>query len=187
MVSTSRHRACTHRRLFLKGLSTLPLALPFASAHAATDRHLAFRHTHTAERLDTLYRNRNGYVEPALRNLNRLFRDFRTGEIARIDPRLYDILHALSVTCGGGTFEIISGYRSPKTNKMLRRTGGGGVAKRSLHMDGKAVDVRLVGCDTARLRDAALALGAGGVGYYPDSDFVHIDTGPVRSWGPKTA
>lgn len=174
------------RRLFLKGLSALPLALPFASAHAAADRHLAFRHTHTDERLRTLYRNRSGYVEPALQRLNWLFRDFRTHEVAHMDPRLYDILHALSVSCGGDTFEIISGYRSPRTNNMLRRTGGGGVAKRSLHMDGKAIDIRLVGCDTARLRDAALELGAGGVGYYPESDFLHIDTGPVRSWGPKS-
>jgi len=187
MIDRSRHPAATQRRLFLKGLSALPLALPFASAHAATDRTLAFRHTHTDEKLDALYRNRRGYVEPALQRLNWLFRDFRTGEATHMDPKLYDILHTLSVTCGGGTFEIISGYRSAKTNTMLRRTGGGGVAKRSLHMDGKAIDIRLVGCDTARLRDAALALGAGGVGYYPESDFLHIDTGPVRSWGPKSA
>ncbi|ENO88886.1 YcbK family protein [Thauera linaloolentis] len=187
MIVSSRHHAAARRRLFLKGLSALPLALPFASAHAATDRHLAFRHTHTDEHLDALYRNRHGYVEPSLQRLSWLLRDFRTGEAARMDPRLYDILHALTVTCGGGTFEIISGYRSPKTNSMLRRTGSGGVAKRSLHMDGKALDIRLVGCDTAHLRDAALALGAGGVGYYPESDFVHIDTGPVRSWGPKSA
>ena len=93
----------------------------------------------------------------------------------------------LRLTCGGDTFEIISGYRSPVTNSMLRKTGGGGVAKRSLHMEGRAIDIRLVGVDTARLRDAALALGAGGVGFYPESDFLHIDTGPVRSWGPKSA
>ena len=100
---------------------------------------------------------------------------------------LYDILHALRLSCGGDTFEIISGYRSPVTNSMLRKTGGGGVAKRSLHMDGRAIDIRLIGVDTAHLRDAALALGVGGVGYYPESDFLHIDTGPVRSWGPKSA
>ena len=187
MVKTTCHPAAPRRRLFLKGLSALPLALPFASAHAAADLKLAFRHTHTNEQLSALYRNRRGYVEPALQRLNWLLRDFRTGEVARMDPRLYDILHALNVNCGGGTFEIISGYRSSKTNNMLRRTGGGGVAKHSLHMDGKAIDIRLVGCDTARLRDAALALGAGGVGYYPESDFVHIDTGPVRSWGSKSA
>ena len=187
MIKTSRPHAALQRRLFLKGLSALPLALPFASAHAAGDRQLTFRHTHTDERLDTRYRNRSGYIDPALQRLNWLLRDFRTGEVARMDPKLYDILHALNVTCGGGTFEIISGFRSSKTNSMLRRTGGGGVAKRSLHMDGKAIDIRLLGCDTARLRDAAMALGAGGVGYYPESDFLHIDTGAVRSWGSTSA
>lgn len=186
-------QAAPPRRLFLKGLAALPLGLSIASSHAATrptrhpELHLGFRHTHTDERLHVAFRNRHGYIEPALERMNWLLRDFRTGESTRMDPRLYDILHALGMTCGGDTFEIISGYRSPKTNTMLRKTRGGGVAKRSLHMDGKAIDVRLVGIDTARLRDAALALGAGGVGFYPDSDFLHIDTGPVRSWGPKSA
>ena len=176
-----------HRRLLLKGLATLPMGLSAAAAQAARDPHLAFRHTHTEERLRVAFRNRHGYIQPALQRMDWLLRDFRTGESTRMDPRLYDMLHALSLACGGDTFEIISGYRSPTTNTMLRKTRGGGVAKRSLHMDGKAIDIRLVGVDTARLRDAALALGAGGVGYYPDSDFVHIDTGPVRSWGPKSA
>ncbi|MCB1945246.1 MAG: DUF882 domain-containing protein [Thauera sp.] len=176
-----------HRRLLLKGLATLPMGLSAAAAQAARDPHLAFRHTHTEERLRVAFRNRQGYIQPALQRMDWLLRDFRTGESTRMDPRLYDMLHALSLACGGDTFEIISGYRSSTTNTMLRKTRGGGVAKRSLHMDGKAIDIRLVGVDTARLRDAALALGAGGVGYYPDSDFVHIDTGPVRSWGPKSA
>lgn len=174
-----------HRRLLLKGLATLPMGLSAAAAQAARDPHLAFRHTHTEERLRVAFRNRQGYIQPALQRMDWLLRDF--GLESRMDPGLYDMLHALSLACGGDTFEIISGYRSPTTNTMLRKTRGGGVAKRSLHMDGKAIDIRLVGVDTARLRDAALALGAGGVGYYPDSDFVHIDTGPVRSWGPKSA
>ena len=176
-----------HRRLLLKGLATLPMGLSAAAAQAARDPHLAFRHTHTEERLRVAFRNRQGYIQPALQRMDWLLRDFRTGESTRMDPRLYDMLHALSLACGGDTFEIISGYRSSTTNTMLRKTRGGGVAKRSLHMDGKAIDIRLVGVDTARLRDAALALGAGGVGYYPDSDFVHIDTGAGRSWGPKSA
>ncbi|HRP23429.1 YcbK family protein [Thauera sp.] len=188
MSKISRDHAAPRRRLFLKGLATLPLGLSFHASHAAQhDRHLGFRHTHTNERLQLVYRNGNGYIQPALQRMNWFFRDFRTGESTRMDPRLYDLLHALSIACGGDTFEIISGYRSPATNNALRKTGGGGVAKRSLHMDGKAIDIRLVGVDTRRLRDAALALGAGGVGYYPNSDFVHIDTGPVRSWGPRAA
>ncbi|MFV8825377.1 YcbK family protein [Thauera sp. WH-2] len=180
--------AAPQRRLFLKGLAALPLGLSAAPLHAAkTERHLGFRHTHTEERLHLAFRNHHGYIEPALKRMNWLLRDFRTGESTRMDPRLYDMLHAISIACGGDTFEIISGYRSPKTNNMLRKTRGGGVAKRSLHMDGKAIDIRLVGVDTIRVRDAAIALDAGGVGYYPESDFVHIDTGPVRSWGPKKA
>ncbi|WP_332460900.1 YcbK family protein [Thauera sinica] len=124
---------------------------------------------------------------PALQRIDRLLRDFRTGEVQAMDPQLFDILHALRITLGGGTFEIISAYRSPATNDMLRKTGGGGVAKRSLHMDGRAIDVRLPGVPTTSLRDAAIGLGLGGVGYYPESDFVHIDTGAVRAWGPRTA
>ncbi|CAM5398481.1 hypothetical protein TMEC54S_02550 [Thauera mechernichensis] len=188
MSKISRDHAAPRRRLFLKGLAALPLGLSVNAAHAARhDRQLGFRHTHTDERLSLVYRNANGYIEPALQRINWLLRDHRSGEFTRMDPKLYDILHALSIACGGDTFEIISGYRSPATNNALRKTGGGGVAKRSLHMDGKAIDIRLVGVDTARLRDAALALGVGGVGYYPGSDFVHIDTGPVRSWGPRKA
>ncbi len=183
-----RNHTVPERRLFLKGLAALPLGLSAGNLHAAQhDRQLGFRHTHTDERLQLTFRNRSGYLEPALQRMNWLLRDFRTGESTRMDPLLYDILHALRLSCGGDTFEIISGYRSPATNSMLRKTGGGGVARRSLHMEGKAIDVRLVGVNTARLRDAALALGAGGVGFYPESDFLHIDTGPVRSWGPRSA
>ena len=99
-----------------------------------------------------------------------------------MDPRLYDMLHAISIACGGDTFEIISGYRSPATNERLRTTRGGGVAKQSLHTQGKAVDIRMTGVPLAELRDAAKSLQAGGVGYYPRDNFVHIDTGRVRYW-----
>lgn len=187
MINNSAERAvereaAPRRRLLLKSLAALPLALPFASARAAGSCELKFRHTHTDERMSVVYRDSRGYVEPALERMNWLMRDFRSGDMANMDPRLFDILHALSLTCGGDTFEIISAYRSPTTNAMLRKTGGG-VAKRSLHMDGRAIDVRLVGFDTGRLRDAAVALALGGVGYYPKSDFLHVDTGNVRTWG----
>lgn len=181
MFSRSRHHPAPQRRLFLKGLASLPLALPFASAQAGDMLHLSFRHTHTDERLSTAFRNRRGYIEPAIKRMNWLFRDFRTGEVAHMDPRLYDILHALSVSCGGETFEIISGYRSPKTNAMLRKTGGG-VAKRSLHMEGKAIDIRLPGVPLTDVRDAAMSLRRGGVGYYQRDQFVHVDIGRVRHW-----
>ena len=180
--------ACPRRRLLLKGLSALSLGLahPAARAFSLQDCQLSFRHTHTDETLKIVYRSGGDYVPSALTEINRLLRDFRTGEVQPIDPALMDILYAVGATCGGQTFEIISGYRSPATNAMLKRTGGGGVAKHSLHMEGRAIDVRITGLDSARLRDAALNLGMGGVGFYPIEDFVHLDTGRVRSWGPKT-
>lgn len=166
-------------------LATLP---SLARAAAPAPRALRFDHLHTGERLNVEYFSAGAYLPDALAAVDHLLRDFRTEDVGQIDPALLDLLYRLTLTTGTGKpFEIISGYRSPATNTMLRKTRGGGVAKRSLHMDGKALDIRLVGVDTARLRTAALALGTGGVGYYPDSDFVHIDTGPVRSWGPKSA
>lgn len=176
----------------LKGLLATPLALPGTAALAASgqdarDYRLSFLHTHTDEHLQLAYRDTEGYIVSALDRINWLMRDFRTGEVQPMDPRLLDLLHALENCCGNGTFEIISAYRSPATNGMLRRTGGGGVARRSLHMEGQAIDIRLSGTPCSELRDAAIALGRGGVGYYPAENFVHVDTGPVRSWGPRRA
>lgn len=146
------------------------------------DCELCFRHTHTDEALRIVYRSSGSYIPSALARIDWLLRDFRTGDVARIDPRLLDILHTLRTVCGGESFEIISAFRSPATNTMLHKADGKGVATRSLHMDGRAIDVRIPGFDTAALRDAALALQAGGVGYYAESDFVHLDTGRVRHW-----
>jgi uncharacterized protein YcbK (DUF882 family) len=185
----SLDRAATRRRTALKALALLPLGPMLAGsppAAAAQERALAFHHTHTGERLQVVYYALGGYLADALVSVNRVLRDFRTGEQHSIDPRLLDTLCALRAACGGGTFEIISGYRSPQTNAMLRRASTG-VAEGSLHTTGRAIDVRLVGTPTARLRDAAIALGHGGVGYYPGSDFVHLDTGRVRTWGPRAA
>jgi uncharacterized protein YcbK (DUF882 family) len=180
-------RTAPRRRLFLKGLAVAPLAAGMGSgrarpAAAAETRALSFSHTHTGERLRIVYFADGAYQPEPLAQADHLLRDFRTGDEHPIDRALLDTLYALCGACGGRTFEIISGYRSPQTNAMLRRTGGGGVAKHSLHMDGRAIDVRLVGVDTARLRAAAIALGRGGVGYYRDADFVHLDTGRPRSW-----
>jgi uncharacterized protein YcbK (DUF882 family) len=172
------------RRHWLKafGAASLSLALPYApTARAAAPRSLSFYHTHTGERLSAVYFDDGAYVPDALAALNRLLRDFRSGDVAEIDPPLFDTLHALALACGPGTFEIISGYRSPATNALLHARSDG-VATRSLHMEGRAIDVRLAGRDTRRLRDAALALARGGVGYYAKSDFVHVDTGRVRAW-----
>ena len=187
MLKAPKIDTCPRRRLLLKGLGTLPLGLAYPAARAASlqDCQLSFRHTHTDERLRVVYRRGAEYEAAALGQINHLLRDFRTGEVQPIDPALLDILHALGATCGEAHFEIISGFRSPATNAMLKKTGGGGVATHSLHMEGKAIDVRVPGLASARLRDAALNLGQGGVGYYPVEDFVHLDTGRVRSWGPQ--
>jgi uncharacterized protein YcbK (DUF882 family) len=145
-------------------------------------KNLAFYHTHTRECLEITYA-RNGVHDPkALHQINRYLRDFRTSEVHPIDPDILDILWQIQQEIGcSSTYEIISGYRSPGTNRRLRGKSGG-VAKRSLHMKGQALDIRLSGKNTRLVRDCAVALEQGGVGYYASSDFVHIDTGKFRVW-----
>ena len=172
------------RRLVLAGLGAGALLMAPAAAFAnrSRSRILSFYHTHTGEKLRVAYAEGGHHIPEALAEVNQFLRDFRSGEAHPMDPRLLDILHHLQQATGGkGPFEIISAFRSPQTNQMLRANGGG-VARRSLHMEGKAMDIRLRGVDTRRLRQAALELQAGGVGYYPSSDFIHVDTGRVRSW-----
>ena len=149
------------------------------------DRTLSFFHTHTNEHLTTPYCCAGEYVEQELTGINHLLRDFRVNEIRAIDPRLLDLLFELNTRLGTDQpFHVISGYRTPQTNAMLHERGGAqsGVATHSLHMDGKAIDIRVPGIKLAHLRDAATALRVGGVGFYPASDFVHVDTGRVRYW-----
>jgi uncharacterized protein YcbK (DUF882 family) len=159
------------------------MALPGVSfALAAEPRRLRFYHTHTAEKLDVVYHENGTYLPDALGELNYLLRDFRSDEVVSIDPGLLDFLYAAQRRLdSNGTFEIISAYRSPATNEMLRRKGGG-VAKRSMHLVGKAIDVRLTDADTRDLRGVGIQLARGGVGYYERSNFVHLDTGRVRRW-----
>lgn len=159
------------------------LLLPRRSLAAIEQpRRLAFRHLHTGEKLSVVYFADGEYVDDSLLEVNQLLRDHRTGDVFDIDPRLLDMLHRVATaTASTGVFQVISGYRSPATNEMLRSRAGG-VARKSLHMQGKAIDVRLADVDTARLRDSAIELAGGGVGYYDRSDFVHLDTGRVRSW-----
>lgn len=138
--------------------------------------------THTSERLRLAYRSATGFVPDSLAKLQWLLRDHRANESAPIDPQLFDQLAALAAAAGvEPRYQIISGYRSPNTNARLA-SAGRGVATRSLHMQGKAIDVRLHGVPCDALRDLALAAAQGGVGYYQKSDFVHLDTGRVRSW-----
>ncbi len=179
---TDRVSAGRRRSLQALGWATLALALPIApAAWAAAPRSIALYYTHTGERLEAVYYVDGEYVPEAIAELSRLLRDYRTGEVCQFDPRLFDTLHALNLACGEGAFEVVSAYRSEQTNAMLRRHSRR-VATNSLHVTGRALDLRLPNRDTRHLRDAALALGQGGVGYYPRSDFVHLDTGPVRRW-----
>lgn len=161
----------------------LPWSAPAnASAIAAPPRRLAFTNTHTGECFDDCYWEAGNFVPEALRAIELVMRDHRTGEVHEIDPRLLDQLVALrALTQATAPYQIISGYRSPASNASLAAQSSG-VATRSLHMQGRAIDVRVSGVDLVRLRDAALGMAAGGVGYYAASDFVHLDTGRVRSW-----
>jgi uncharacterized protein YcbK (DUF882 family) len=171
------------RRRFVRGLGGLVLA-PFATAYAIPPdrRSLSFVHTHTGETLATVYFQDGNYLAPSLEHVNHFLRDFRTNEVHSIDPGLLDILFNLQVRAHhAGPFEVISGYRSPQTNAALRSKSSA-VAEHSLHMEGRAIDIRLRGFPTASLRDIAIALHRGGVGFYAVSNFVHVDTGRVRFW-----
>ena len=164
------------------GASLLVLApLSRGLAHGG-ERRLRMRHVHTGEHVDVRYWRAGRYDKQGLRELDQHLRDWRQQETVPIDPRLYDLVHAIADRAGTRPdFEIICGYRSPATNAMLRAQGRG-VARRSLHLIGKAIDLRLRGVPLARLRNIALSMRAGGVGYYPRSDFLHLDTGRVRQW-----
>jgi uncharacterized protein YcbK (DUF882 family) len=154
-----------------------------AHANAEAPRTVSFRHTHTGESLSLAYAHGDTYLPDALARVNWFLRDFRNGESKAIDPQLLDQLHTLSAITGTrAPYEVISGYRSPATNELLQRRGGGGVASHSLHLEGRAIDVRLADVPLADLRDAALSLRSGGVGFYAQSQFVHLDTGRVRRW-----
>ncbi|MBS1111249.1 MAG: Peptidase [Anaeromyxobacteraceae bacterium] len=176
------------RRRFLAGLGALAGALALAPTRSLAspelhgERVLSLVHTHTGERLSLPYWGDGSYLAGNLSRVDSFLRDFRTGERHAIDPALLDQLHLLRLATGSGApFQVISGYRSPQTNAALR-AGGGGQASRSLHMQGRAIDVRLADVRSSVLRDAALELGLGGVGFYRTQDFVHVDTGPVRHW-----
>lgn len=180
----SRNTIDRRRFLRLCGLSVAAGLLP-ASAWAArkpSARVISLHNIHTGESLRSPYFEDGAYVPEALAEIGRLLRDHRSGEVAEIDPALIDRLHAVSVALGTDVpFHVISGYRSPATNAALRKAGRG-VARRSYHLLGRAVDVRLPGVSHADLLRTALAQNVGGVGDYPRSDFVHLDTGPLRRW-----
>ncbi len=180
-----------HRRAFLglgaaaAAAALMPSRLEASTAAKLPERSLSFFHTHTGERLKVAYCCGGQYQPDRLQEVNHLLRDFRVNEIRAIEPKLLDLLYELGGTLGTDQpFHVISGYRSPRTNSMLRDRGGvrTGVASHSLHMVGQAIDIRVPGVRLDRLREAARSLKIGGVGFYPDLDFVHVDVGRVRTW-----
>lgn len=181
-------RQPTSRRQWLRSALGAAVAAPVlvlpGRVWAAPVRELAFDHLHTHEQIDLVYARGDAYVPEALGRLDHFLRDHYSGDVGHIDPGLHDLLHALRrVLATDRPYQVISGYRSPRTNAHLKATRGGGVATRSLHMDGQAIDIRVSGVPLADLRDAAWSLQAGGVGYYPREQFVHVDIGRVRRWG----
>ncbi|MCI5060049.1 MAG: DUF882 domain-containing protein [Alphaproteobacteria bacterium] len=176
--------AATLGGVLLPSLATSAQAANFRSGIISKGaRRLVFRNTHTGESFSGVYRVGDKYLPDAFDQINTVMRDFRTDQRYPMDPRVLDIIYSVQrMSNPNKPLEIISGYRSPGTNKMLRNTSSG-VAKKSLHMKGQAIDFRMKDFSTKRLRDIAKNLRAGGVGYYSKSDFVHVDTGDVRSWG----
>ena len=179
-----------YRYLWVVGAMFFLIAANSARAQAsgapsatAADHTLQLYNTHTNEKIDIVYRRGDQYIQSALAKLDYFLRDHNTNEVRHFDPRLYDILSDLTASVGhpGGEIDIICGYRTSSTNAALRAHTNG-VAKNSLHIQAEAIDLRMPGVNTLKLRKAALALARGGVGYYPHSDFIHVDTGRVRQW-----
>ncbi len=181
------HALSLSRRTLLRGalLGAAALALPRGARAALPpepERALAFVHTHTGERARIAYWAEGAYLPDGLAAIDRILRDHYSGAVHPIAPRLLDLLHALHRDLDASEpFHVISGYRSPETNAALAARSHG-VATRSLHMTGAAIDVRLPGRALTALRDAALARRGGGTGFYPGPDFVHVDVGRVRRW-----
>ena len=169
--------------LFSNGLAVDARKTSTKSETAPDDHRIRLYHTHTGEHIDIVYRHGDEYSPAAEAALDHFLRDHRTGDVKHYDPRVFDILADLAASTGrpGAEIEIICGYRSSWSNEFLRARSSG-VARNSLHMQAHAIDIRIPGVDTLTLRNAALGLGRGGVGYYPRSQFVHVDTGRVRTW-----
>lgn len=158
---------------------------PEAELASEPEYRLRLHHLHTGEDIDVIYRIGNTYLPDALARLNYFLRDHRTDNVSHYDPKEFDVLHELMTSLGrpNGVIDIVCGYRTPWSNNFLRtRSTNTGVAEHSQHMLAKAIDIRVPGISTLTLRNAALALHAGGVGFYPESQFVHVDVGPVRQW-----
>lgn len=192
VMDTTALKGTLSRRQFLTrtlagaaALAVAPIFLNAAEAAsflAAPARRIALNNLHTGEQCALTYFEQGNYVPGALAMINNVLRDHRNNEVHPIDPALLDLLTALNTRLESNQpYEVISGYRSPESNAAMHARSGG-VAARSLHMEGKAIDIRVPGRELSRVHMTALAMGLGGVGYYPTSDFVHVDTGRVRQW-----
>ena len=179
-MNISRRQFLGHSAVLGAGLYLPGSAL--ASLLTEPERSLNLYNTHTGESLKSVFWAEGAFIPESLADINKLLLDHRTNDVAAIDPQLLNLLGTITkLVSPGDTLHVISGYRSPQSNQALADQSNG-VARHSLHMDGKAIDIRLPGRDLAYLRDSALSLKRGGVGYYPKSQFVHVDTGRVRSW-----
>ena len=168
-----------------RNVHTTRLRPPATASTSPEEYHLRMHHLHTGEDSDVVYRIGDNYIPEALDQLNYFLRDWRADTISSYDPKEFDVLHALMARLGrpNGVIDIVCGYRTPETNNSLRSLAAvTGVAEHSQHMLAKAIDIRVPGVSTSTLRNAALSLHAGGVGFYPVSQFVHVDVGPVRTW-----
>jgi uncharacterized protein YcbK (DUF882 family) len=178
----------TRRKLLKVGLAGFAgIAASFAGILPAAAREtigytISIKNAHTGEVFKGVYRVGGYYVPRAFRQINHIMRDHYNGDAHPIDPRLVDVLAKLQKRCDcSEPLTVLSGYRSPATNAMLRRSSGN-VAQNSYHMKGQAADIRVPGSPASTVRQVALTLAAGGVGYYPRREFIHVDTGDVRHW-----
>ena len=173
------------KRFGLLALLVLITVIPGGTTHASASAAYRLRlyHLHTGERIDVVYRIGDQYLPGRVAELDHFLRDHRTGDVKAYDPREFDLLHDLVAKLGHpeGEIDIVCGYRTPRSNNYLRQHGHG-VAEHSQHMEARAIDIRIPGVSSAAVRDAALSLSRGGVGYYAQSNFVHVDVGRVRRW-----
>ena len=191
MTTTRRTNRIQHteqpdRRRFLKtflgAAATLTTVPAWSKLQQTQQRTLNFKNIHTGETLRATYWAEGEYLHSEMTLVNRLLRDHRTGDVHSMDTQLMDVLFVVQqLVAVDGAYHVISGYRSPASNEQLREHSKG-VAKHSLHMQGKAIDICLPGCELKQLRNAAVSVQAGGVGFYPRSNFIHVDTGKVRRW-----
>ena len=183
-ISESRRNFLKNSGIFGACAGLLTVA-PNAFAKAATGKEkiLSFYNIHTGEKIAAPFWENGEYLNDGIAEISQVLRDHRSGEAMPIDRKLFDYLYNLQQKVGSSIrFEVISGYRSPKSNQKLRQQDSKGVAKKSFHMKGQAIDIRLPGTDLAVLQKSARTLQLGGVGYYPKSGFIHLDTGWARSW-----